>query len=73
MRPVLGLLACLTGVAVPLGAAAAEDYPARPIQIVVPWPPGAIDVYVRMIKTPMEQDLGQTCRVGDGTFAVAHA
>jgi tripartite-type tricarboxylate transporter receptor subunit TctC len=60
MRPVLGLLAYLLGVAVPLGAAAGEDYPARPIQIVVPWPPGAIDVYVRMIKIPMEQDLGQS-------------
>ena len=60
MRPMLGLLACLIGVVGSLGAAAAEDYPARPIQIVVPWPPGAIDVYVRMIKMPMEQDLGQS-------------
>jgi tripartite-type tricarboxylate transporter receptor subunit TctC len=60
MGPVLGLLACLIGIVAPLGAAAAEDYPARPIQIVVPWPPGAIDVYVRMIKILMEQDLGQT-------------
>jgi tripartite-type tricarboxylate transporter receptor subunit TctC len=60
MRPVLGLLACLIGIVAPLGAAAAENYPARPIQIVVPWPPGAIDVYVRMIKIPMEQDLGQS-------------
>jgi tripartite-type tricarboxylate transporter receptor subunit TctC len=60
MRPVLGLLACLIGVVGPFGATAAEDYPARPIQIVVPWPPGAIDVYVRMIKTPMEHDLGQS-------------
>src|SRR5713226_3216381 len=60
MRSVLGLLACLIGVMAPLGATAAENHPVRPIQIVVPWPPGAIDVYVRMIKIPMEQDLGQS-------------
>jgi len=60
MRAVLGLIAALI-VAAPIGAApaAAEDYPTRPVQIVVPWPPGAIDIYVRMIKAPMEQDLRQ--------------
>jgi len=54
-------MALLTGlmIALPLGAAPAQDFPTRPVQIVVPWPPGAIDITVRMIKAPMEQNLGQ--------------
>src|SRR5262249_31009992 len=59
MRAVRGLLAGLMIGALAAGAAAAQDFPTRPLQIVVPWPPGAIDIYVRLIKTPMEQQLGQ--------------
>jgi len=63
------------------GAAPAQDFPTRPVQIVVPWPPGAIDIYVRLIKAPMEQDLGQPVIVETkpgangylGTQAVADA
>jgi tripartite-type tricarboxylate transporter receptor subunit TctC len=81
MRAVPGLL--LAGVmiaALTLGAAG-EEFPTRPVQIVVPWPPGAIDITVRMIKAPMEQDLGQPVIVETkpgangylGTQAVAEA
>src|SRR5262249_13840956 len=83
MRAVRGLLAGLIGAALSLGAAptAAQDYPTRPVQIVVPWPPGAIDIYVRLIKAPMEQNLGQPVIVETkpgangylGTQAVADA
>jgi tripartite-type tricarboxylate transporter receptor subunit TctC len=83
MRAVLGLLAGLLTLALAVGAApaSADDYPTRPIQIVVPWPPGAIDIYVRMIKAPMEQNLGQPVIVETkpgangylGTQAVAEA
>jgi tripartite-type tricarboxylate transporter receptor subunit TctC len=59
MRAVLGLLAGLMAVALAASAAPAQDFPTRPLQIVVPWPPGAIDIYVRLIKAPMEQELGQ--------------
>jgi tripartite-type tricarboxylate transporter receptor subunit TctC len=59
MRAVPGLLAGLLTMALALGAAPAQDFPTRPVQIVVPWPPGAIDITVRMIKAPMEQSLGQ--------------
>jgi len=59
MRSVLGLLAGLVAAALAAGAARSQDFPTRPLQIVVPWPPGAIDIYVRLIKAPMEQDLGQ--------------
>ncbi len=61
MQPVLRLLAGVVTVALAFGAAPtmADDFPTRPVQIVVPWPPGAIDIYVRMIQAPMEQSLGQ--------------
>jgi len=59
MRGVRGLLVGLMTAALTVGAALAQDFPARPLQIVVPWPPGAIDIYVRLIKAPMEQELGQ--------------
>jgi len=81
MRAVPALFTGLMAIALALGAAAAQDFPARPVQIVVPWPPGAIDIYVRMIKAPMEQDLGQPVIVETkpgangylGTQAVADA
>jgi tripartite-type tricarboxylate transporter receptor subunit TctC len=59
MRSGPGLLAGLMAAALAVSAAPAQDFPTRPLQIVVPWPPGAIDIYVRLIKAPMEQDLGQ--------------
>jgi tripartite-type tricarboxylate transporter receptor subunit TctC len=81
MRAVARLLAGLMTLAFALGAAWAQDFPTRPVQIVVPWPPGAIDIYVRMIKVPMEQNLGQPVIVETrpgangylGTQAVADA
>jgi tripartite-type tricarboxylate transporter receptor subunit TctC len=59
MRAVRGLLAGLVIAALAVNPAPAQDFPTRPLQIVVPWPPGAIDIYVRLIKAPMEQELGQ--------------
>src|SRR5262245_58137880 len=53
MRVVLALLVGLVTAALAVGAAPAQDFPTRPLQIVVPWPPGAIDIYVRLIKAPM--------------------
>ena len=81
MRGMAALLAGLLAVSLVGGAAPADDFPTRPIQIVVPWPPGAIDIYVRMIKAPMEQDLGRPVIVETkpgangylGTQAVAEA
>jgi tripartite-type tricarboxylate transporter receptor subunit TctC len=45
---------------VPPGAAQAEDYPSRPIRVVVGFGPGAVaDVILRVTATRMSQSLGQ--------------
>ena len=41
------------------GGAAMAEYPERPIEIVVPWPPGDLeDVVARMISDQIQEDLG---------------
>lgn len=42
------------------GAAAAQNYPARPLRIVIPWPPGqATDLMARIIAQKLSEDFGQ--------------
>jgi len=55
----LGL--CATAlVALGAGAAQAQDYPNRPIKLIVPWPAGGgVDTSARMIAEPLSQRLGQ--------------
>ncbi len=53
-------LAALVSVAVPASAAAAEPWPAKPIRIVVTFPPGGqTDVVARAIQPYLETRLGQ--------------
>jgi tripartite-type tricarboxylate transporter receptor subunit TctC len=57
-RVLLSLFACLFATAT--AAAAAPDYPIKPIQIVVPYGPGgAVDVVGRIIAEHMARTLGQ--------------
>jgi tripartite-type tricarboxylate transporter receptor subunit TctC len=47
--------------ALPLGARAQEAFPNRPVQIVLPYPPGnAIDLLVRSLANAMQPALGQS-------------
>lgn len=71
----LALLAAAPGVS-------AQDYPTRPIKIVVPFPPGgALDAYVRAVLPELEKQLGQAVVAeniggaggGIGAAAVARA
>lgn len=47
--------------ALPCAARAQEAFPARPVQVVIPYPPGnAIDLLVRALAAQMQPQLGQT-------------
>jgi tripartite-type tricarboxylate transporter receptor subunit TctC len=57
----LGAAAFAAGLATPFVAGAQEAYPNRPIQVVIPYPPGnAIDLLVRALAAQMQPLLGQT-------------
>jgi tripartite-type tricarboxylate transporter receptor subunit TctC len=47
-----------------------QAYPTRPIRIVVPFPPGAIDIYVRLMGPHMEKELGQPVIVDNRAGAI---
>ena len=48
-------------VATPFGVRAAEDYPARPIRLIVPWPAGGgVDTFGRVVQAALGAQLGQT-------------
>jgi len=40
-------------------AAVAQSYPAKPVRIVVPYPPGGVDVTIRLLTNVMDSELGQ--------------
>ena len=41
--------------------AAAQEFPAKPVRLIVPFPPGgAVDILARSISNPMSKSLGQT-------------
>ena len=55
----IGLRTFLLGMLFPLGAAA-QNYPARPVTFIVPWPPGgSTDLAMRSIALIAEKHLGQ--------------
>jgi tripartite-type tricarboxylate transporter receptor subunit TctC len=54
----LGLLAALT---LPTPHASAQDFPAKTVRFLVPFPPGgAVDILGRAVATPMSKALGQS-------------
>jgi tripartite-type tricarboxylate transporter receptor subunit TctC len=57
---IIRALAALIAVAASLGIASAQNYPARPITLIVPYPPGgATDAISRIIQDSMTKSLGQ--------------
>jgi tripartite-type tricarboxylate transporter receptor subunit TctC len=59
MRPAIFIVAALVTL-VGLGAASAQDYPTRPVKIVVPYPAGGgTDALTRFVAKGLEQRLGQ--------------
>lgn len=61
LRSLMSLIAALACVTLPGGNAAAQAYPGRAIQIVVPFPPGgSVDVIARLIGQKLSQRVGQS-------------
>ena len=59
MRRFLGALAAAAALAW-IGAAAAQNFPTRPVTLIVPWPAGGTtDVVMRALATATEKHLGQ--------------
>jgi tripartite-type tricarboxylate transporter receptor subunit TctC len=57
----LRFLALLCAASICAGDALAQAYPARPIRIVIPFPPGGnVDTFSRVLYRYVEQDLGQS-------------
>lgn len=62
MNPYARIFACVCALACLLvaGAAAAQDYPSRPIKVLVPYPAGDLaDVIARLLGDHMTKELGQ--------------
>jgi len=54
------LLGALLGMACGTGTAQAQDYPSRPVKIIVPTPPGGpVDVIARITANDLQTSLGQ--------------
>jgi tripartite-type tricarboxylate transporter receptor subunit TctC len=54
-------LLAATGVALAAPALAQDNFPNRPVQVIIPYPPGnAIDLLIRALASAMQQPLGQS-------------
>jgi tripartite-type tricarboxylate transporter receptor subunit TctC len=53
---VLAALAMLGGIGAP---ALAQTYPAKPVRVIVPFPPGGADVTLRIVQPAWQEELGQ--------------
>src|SRR4051794_40426519 len=67
---------------VSVGTSVAQGFPSRPVQFVVPYPPGGgNDIFARVLAGPLQESLGQSVIVDNragaggtiGTAAVARA
>ena len=52
--------ACVTALMLPSAVVSAQNYPNKPIRLIVPWPPGGgVDTSARLISQPLQERLGQ--------------
>src|ERR1044072_7907849 len=55
----LGLVAAISFAAATMSPAGAQNYPTKPINIIVPFAPGAADVFIRALAPAREAERGQ--------------
>jgi len=73
-----GLVAALVASALASGTAKAQNFPTRPVTLIVPWPAGGTtDVVMRALATATEKHLGQSLVIDNrggaaGTLGPAH-
>lgn len=51
-------ICCALGAAA-IAPATAQSYPTTPVHVVVPWPPGGVEIFGRYLQPGMAKDLGQ--------------
>jgi tripartite-type tricarboxylate transporter receptor subunit TctC len=59
-KVLLALTPSVAGVVLTVAAAAAADYPIKPVRLVVPWPPGPTDAVARVVSTQLAERLKQS-------------
>ncbi len=70
-RAILAKLACAAALVALAAAAAAQNYPARPVKIVVPYPPGSLpDQIARVVSTKLHERFGQPFLVDNRSGAL---
>src|SRR5438067_8818190 len=61
MRFIAALFCTLSSIVVVTGAAAQDNYPSKPVRILVPYGPGgATDIIARIVAQKLTESLGQT-------------
>jgi tripartite-type tricarboxylate transporter receptor subunit TctC len=73
----IALIAAFLGAALPVArfaAAQGETYPARPVRLIVAFPPGGnVDVVARLVAPQLSQSLGQPVMVDNRSGASGRA
>ena len=59
MKRICQLMVSLAAALLPLANATAQDYPARPIRVIVPYAPGGTDQQLRILAPALQRILGQ--------------
>jgi tripartite-type tricarboxylate transporter receptor subunit TctC len=72
MKHLFGALAAAVALACPAGSAQAQDYPTRPIRMIVPYAPGgSTDLTARLIAKEIEKKLGKAIVIENKPGAAA--
>lgn len=78
MKALSALMSCIAvACAMTSFTALSQTFPSKPIRVVVPFPPGGVDTWIRLMQKPMSDDLGQPIVIDNrpgagGAIGAAH-